>query len=103
MRFYNTTHQHYCGIDLHAKTMYLCIINAQGETVLHRNMKTDPELLAKAIEPYREDLVISGKTGGRPGILQAVDEEFIHEVYIGQLAGIWRVNRAHGAPYGGVL
>lgn len=59
MRFYNTTHQHYCGIDLHAKTMYVCIINAQGETVLHRNMKTDPGLLAKAIEPYRDDLVIS--------------------------------------------
>jgi len=26
MRFYTKTHQHYCGIDLHAKTMYLCIL-----------------------------------------------------------------------------
>ena len=59
MRLYNTSHQHYCGIDLHAKTMYVCIINHDGETVLHRNMKTDPVLLAAAIEPYREDLVIS--------------------------------------------
>lgn len=59
MRFYNTAHQHYCGIDLHAKTMYVCIINQAGETVLHRNMKSDPEALATAIEPYREDLVIS--------------------------------------------
>ena len=59
MRFYNTTHEHYCGIDLHAKTMYVCIISRDGETVLHCNMKTEPERLATAIEPYRQDLVIS--------------------------------------------
>jgi hypothetical protein len=28
---------------LHAKTMYLCIINQEGEILLHRNMRTDPE------------------------------------------------------------
>ena len=25
MRFYNQQHRHYCGIDLHVKTMYVCI------------------------------------------------------------------------------
>jgi len=59
MRFYNTTHHHYCGIDLHAKTMYVCIINRDGKTVLHCNMKSDPVRLANAIEPYRDDLVVS--------------------------------------------
>ena len=24
MRFYTKTHKHYCGIDLHARTMYVC-------------------------------------------------------------------------------
>jgi hypothetical protein len=24
MRFYNRQHRHYCGIDLHVKTMYVC-------------------------------------------------------------------------------
>jgi hypothetical protein len=24
MRFYTQQHAHYCGIDLHARTMYLC-------------------------------------------------------------------------------
>jgi hypothetical protein len=24
MRFYTRQHLHYCGIDLHARTMYLC-------------------------------------------------------------------------------
>jgi hypothetical protein len=28
--FYTTAHQHYCGIDLHAKTMYLCILDGEA-------------------------------------------------------------------------
>jgi hypothetical protein len=28
MRFYNRQHRHYCGIDLHVKTMYTCILDA---------------------------------------------------------------------------
>jgi transposase len=58
MRFYTTAHQYYCGIDLHARVMYLCIISSSGEIVLHRNMKADPESLLKAIEPYRPDVVV---------------------------------------------
>ena len=58
MRFYTNSHRHYCGIDLHARSMYLCILDNQGEVLLHRNMKAEPEPLLKAIEPYREDLVI---------------------------------------------
>jgi transposase len=58
MRFYTKQHQFYCGIDLHARTMYLCILNQDGEIVLHRNMKAAPEPFLKAIAPYREDLVV---------------------------------------------
>jgi hypothetical protein len=65
MRFYTTTHQHYCGIDLHAKQMYVCIINQAGDTVLHANMKASPEPLSVAIAPYREDLVISVESHSR--------------------------------------
>jgi transposase len=58
MRFYTKPHQFYCGIDLHARTMYLCILNQDGEIVLHRNMKAAPEPFLKAIAPYQEDLVV---------------------------------------------
>ncbi len=58
MRFYTNTHQYCCGIDLHARVMYLCIINSDGEIVLHRNMKADPESLLKAVKPYRQDILI---------------------------------------------
>ena len=58
-RFYTTQHSFYCGIDLHARSMYVCIMNHAGEVLLHRNMKAAPEPLLKAIAPYREGLVIA--------------------------------------------
>ena len=58
MRFYTKPHKFYCGIDLHARTMYLCVLNQEGEILLHRNMKAAPEPFLKAITPYREDLVV---------------------------------------------
>ncbi len=58
MRFYTGQHQHYCGVDLHTRTMYLCILSGDGETLLHRNMRANPEAFLKAIEPYREGLVV---------------------------------------------
>ena len=58
MRFYTKAHKFYCGIDLHARTMYLCILNQEGEILVHRNMKAAPEPFLKAIAPYREDLVV---------------------------------------------
>jgi transposase len=59
MRFYTKPHQFYCGIDLHARTMYICIMNHDGEIMLHRNMKAAPEPFLKAIAPYREGLVVA--------------------------------------------
>jgi transposase len=59
MRFYTKQHQAYCGIDLHARSMYLCILNQDGEIMLHRNMKASPEPFLKAIAPYREEMVVA--------------------------------------------
>jgi transposase len=48
----------YCGIDLHAHTMYVCLLRQDGEVVLHRNRPAHPDALLKAIAPYREDVVV---------------------------------------------
>jgi transposase len=58
MRFYTKQHQFYCGIDLHARTMYLCVLNQDGEILVHRNMPAGPEPFLKAVAPYRTDLVV---------------------------------------------
>src|SRR5215471_1181377 len=59
MRFYTTQHPFYCGIDLHARTMYIGILDQGGEVLVHRNMKTDPDAFLKAIAPYRPGLVVA--------------------------------------------
>ncbi len=59
MRFYTKQHLYYCGIDLHARSMYLCILDPQGEILLHRNMPCSPESFLKAIAPYREDVAVA--------------------------------------------
>jgi len=59
MRFYTTQHPFYCGIDLHARTMFVCILDQGGNVLVHRNMKTDPEAFLKAIAPYRQGLVVA--------------------------------------------
>src|SRR5262245_45239398 len=58
MRFYTKQHKFYCGVDMHARTMYLCILNQEGEILLHRNMPAGPELFLKAVAPYQADLVV---------------------------------------------
>jgi transposase len=59
MRFYTQQHQFYGGIDLHACTMYVCVLSQDGEVLFHRNMKAAPEPFLRAIAPYREDIVVS--------------------------------------------
>ena len=58
-RFYTTPHPFYGGIDLHARTMYVCLLDQSGEIVLHRNMQTDPETFLRAIAPSREGTVVA--------------------------------------------
>jgi transposase len=59
MRFYTGQHQFYCGIDLHARSMYLCILDAAGHVLVHKNMRADPENFLRAVAPYRADLVVA--------------------------------------------
>ena len=61
MRFYTKQHKAYCGIDLHARTMYVCILTQDGEIRLHRNMQARPETFLQAIAPSREDMVVAGE------------------------------------------
>ena len=61
MRFCNHQHQYYCGIDLHVKTMYVCILDATGQVLVHRNVPSTPEAFLDTMAPYREDLVVAAE------------------------------------------
>jgi len=60
MRFYNRQHAFYCGVDLHAKTMHVCLVNQAGDVLVHRNLPTEPERFLNAISPYRAHDVVVG-------------------------------------------
>jgi transposase len=59
MRFSTKQHPFYCGIDLHARTMDICILDQAGETLFHRNMPATPEALLKAIAPSHDQIVLA--------------------------------------------
>jgi hypothetical protein len=59
MKFYTGQHKLPCGVDLHARTMFLYVLDDRGYPLLERNIKTDPELFLKTIAPYREDIVVA--------------------------------------------
>jgi hypothetical protein len=58
MRFYKEQHHYYCGIDLHTKVMYICIMDQRGKILYHKNIQTDPNDFLEAINPYKEDIVV---------------------------------------------
>ena len=41
MRFSTTQHPFYCGIDLHARTMDVCILDQSSAVLVHRQMQTE--------------------------------------------------------------
>ena len=59
MRFYTQQHKHYCGIDLHARSMYLCILDPADTKLVHKNLPATPDAFLRTIAPYREDLVVA--------------------------------------------
>jgi transposase len=59
MNFYKGPHKYYCGVDLHSRTMYICIVGQDGTVLLHRSLPCDPVRFLLAIAPFREDLVVA--------------------------------------------
>ncbi len=58
MNFYTQQHKHYCGIDLHAKAMSVCILDQNGTKLGHKNLPTTPAAFLRVIAPYREEVVV---------------------------------------------
>ena len=59
MRFYTNQHQYYCGIDLHTKNMYICILDQAGTILIHKNISTSPQIFLQIIEPFLPDIAIT--------------------------------------------
>src|SRR5216110_1194804 len=59
MKYYTSTTEFNCGIDLHARQMYVCVMDRQGKKLVHTNVKdNDFKFFLKLIEPYKHDLTV---------------------------------------------
>jgi transposase len=59
MKYYTSTTEYNCGIDLHARQMYVCVMDRQGKKLVHCNIKdNDFDYFLKLIKPYRHDITI---------------------------------------------
>jgi transposase len=61
MRFYEQQHEFYCGVDLHTRRMYLCVLDRDGNKRLHRNVRANSHDFLNAIQAYRDDLIVGAE------------------------------------------
>lgn len=61
MRFFTEPHPFYCGVDLHARSMYICILDQKGRVRLHRNLPAEPQAFLDAIEPFIDQVVVGAE------------------------------------------
>ena len=59
MKYYTSTTEFNCGIDLHARQMYVCVMDRQGKKLVHTNVKdNDFAYFLKLIKPYQHSLTV---------------------------------------------
>ncbi len=61
MRLYTGQHKFYAGIDLHARSMYIHILNDQGKTVFDQDLPASPTAFLEAVKPFRDGLVVGAE------------------------------------------
>jgi transposase len=60
MRYYKTTTEFNCGIDLHSRCMYICVVDKEGNVLVHKNIKrNDFSYFLRLVAPYRHDLTVA--------------------------------------------
>ena len=58
MRLLNVVSKYFCGIDLHKRKMYACVMDRAGNIRFHQNLEANFDVFVQAMEPYLPDLVV---------------------------------------------
>ena len=59
MRFYNQQQRFSCGVDLHARTLSLCVLDTAGTIVLQQTIPASPDAFLRVVAPLRDDLAVA--------------------------------------------
>ena len=59
MKYYTSTTEFNCGIDLHARPMYVCVMDRPGQKLVHTNVRdNDFNFFLKLVAPYKHSLTV---------------------------------------------
>jgi transposase len=58
MRYLTATAASYVGVDLHASSLHVCVLDQAGTVRLSRKLKAQPEPFLEALDPFRPDVLI---------------------------------------------
>jgi len=59
MKFYRTSTEYNCGIDLHSRQMYMCLMDHEGNKLVHTNIQgNDWDYFLSRVKPYQPDLTV---------------------------------------------
>ena len=56
MRVYKTQHQYYCNVDLHARSLFVNVLDDKGTTRFEQDLPANPAAFLDAVKPYRDGL-----------------------------------------------
>ncbi len=59
MRFYQGQTELYCGVDLHARNMYICVVDREGNVLKHRSLRCRGSDILRAIKPNEGRLTVA--------------------------------------------
>ena len=60
MKYYKTMTKYNCGIDLHTRCMYSCVMDLDGNILVRRNIRhNDFSFFLKLVESYKDDLTVT--------------------------------------------
>src|SRR5262249_34541150 len=58
MRYLTATAASYVGVDLHARTLFVCVLDHDGTVQLSRNLPARPQPFLDAVASFRPDLLV---------------------------------------------
>lgn len=59
MDYYTSLTKYNCGIDLHSKQMYVCVVDIDGKKLVHKNIRNnDFDFFLRITKPYRHDMTV---------------------------------------------
>jgi transposase len=62
MHYVRVSKQYYCGVDLHADVMYVCVMTKAGRIVFHHELPTDFPRLLQHLKPYLSSIAVCAES-----------------------------------------